>query len=89
MSDYAPSSQLRSALDAFEQAQQAAVGAREKLRAAVAEDLRTCDITSDGIAEHLPWSGETVRGIAREYGIPHKRKPTVRSIKPQRRAKSD
>jgi hypothetical protein len=32
------------------------------------------------MAEHVPWTSETVRGIAREYDVPRKRKPTVRSI---------
>jgi hypothetical protein len=61
------------------------VEARDELREAVAEELKTRDVTSDKLADYLPWTGETVRGIAREYGVPHKRKPTVRSIKPKRR----
>lgn len=85
MADYAPSAALKAALAELEQAQQAVLDAREKVRAAVAGDLKAFDITNDVIAEHLPWSEETVRGIAREYGVPHKRKPTVRAIKPQRR----
>jgi hypothetical protein len=37
-------------------------------------------VTNDEMAEHVPWTSETVRGIAREYDVPRKRKPTVRSI---------
>jgi hypothetical protein len=85
MSDYSPSPELAAALDAFDKAQEAAEQAREKLRAAVAADLKTYDVTTDVIAEHLPWSAETVRGIAREYDVPRKRKPTVRSIKPRKK----
>ncbi|MBB4893514.1 hypothetical protein FHS39_002545 [Streptomyces olivoverticillatus] len=85
MTDYAPSPQLAEALDTYTKAQQAADVAREKLRAAVAQDLKTYDVTADAIATHLPWSGETVRGIAREYDVPRKRKPTVKSIKPKKR----
>lgn len=85
MTDYKPSQQLSNALDAFTKAQEAEEAARLQLRAAVAEDLKTYDVTNDVIAAHLPWSGETVRGIAREYGVPRKRKPTVKSIKPKKR----
>lgn len=85
MTDYSPSPQLTAALDTYDQAQQHAEAARQALRAAVADDLKTYDVTTDAIAEHLPWSGETVRGIAREYEVPRRRKPTVKSIKPQKR----
>lgn len=85
MTDYSPSQQLTDALVSFEKAQQDLDEARETLRAAVADDLKEYDITNEVIAEHLPWSAETVRGIAREYDVPRKRKPTVRSIKPRKR----
>lgn len=85
MTDYSPSQQLTAALADYEQATEAAEAARVRLRAAVADDLKTYDVTTDGIAEHLPWSGETVRGIAREYEVPRRRKPTVKSIKPTKR----
>jgi hypothetical protein len=85
MTDYSPSPQLIAALKAFKDAEDAADAARNSLRAAVADDLKTYDITNDVIADHLPWSSETVRGIAREYDVPRKRKPTVRSIKPKKR----
>ncbi|WP_438489521.1 hypothetical protein [Streptomyces sp. S186] len=85
MTDYSPSPQLTEALDAFIKAQEAEEAARLQLRAAVAEDLKTYDVTNDVIAGHLPWSSETVRGIAREYEVPRKRKPTVKSIKPKKR----
>lgn len=85
MTDYSPSPQLTAALDAFTKAQQAEEAARLELRAAVADDLKQFDITNEVVAAHLPWSAETVRGIAREYDVPRKRKPTVRSIKPRKR----
>lgn len=88
MTDYTPSDQLTAALKAFEDAQAAAETARNQLREAVAEELKTTDVTNDVIATHLPWSGETVRGIAREYEVPRKRNPTVRSIKAPKRTKS-
>lgn len=86
MTDYRPSTQLADALTAYTEAQEAAEAARVALRAAAAAELIAySDLTNELLAEHLPWSGETIRGIAREYEIPPKRKPTVRSIKPKRR----
>ncbi|HEX8807993.1 MAG TPA: hypothetical protein VF760_03270 [Xanthobacteraceae bacterium] len=85
MTDYSPSPQLTAALADYDDTQRAAEAARVRLRAAVAADLKTYDVTADTIAEHLPWSGETVRGIAREYEVPRRRKPTVKSIKPTKR----
>lgn len=85
MTDYSPSPQLTAALATYQEAQRAEEAARAKLRAAVADDLKTFEITNDVIAAHLPWSTETIRGIAREYEVPRKRKPTVRSIKPKKR----
>lgn len=85
MTDYSPSPQLAAALAEYEKAQAAEESARTNLRAAVADDLKTYDVTNEVIAPHLPWSSETVRGIAREYDVPRKRKPTVRSIKPKKR----
>jgi hypothetical protein len=83
MTDYHPSAELAQALEAHRLAQQNADTARETLRAAVAAELKTYNVTNDAIADHLPWSSETIRGIAREHDVPRKRKPTVRSIKPQ------
>jgi len=85
MTDYRPSQELAGALAAYADAQRALEDRRVELRKAVADELKTYDVTNDVLAGHLPWTGETVRGIAREYGVPHKRKPTVRSIKPKRR----
>jgi plasmid stability protein len=86
MTAYAPSPELTEALTAFNKAQEAADQAREVLRAAVAAELKSYKVTNDALAAHLPWSGATVRGIAREYDVPRKRQPTVRSIKPKKRA---
>lgn len=86
MTAYTPSPELTEALTAFNKAQEAADQARDELRAAVAAELKSYEVTNDALAAHLPWSGETVRGIAREYDVPRKRQPTVRSIKPKKRA---
>jgi hypothetical protein len=86
--DYEPSPELAAALDAFEEAQGALERARTALRAAIAGDLKATGVTSDVMAEHVPYSSETVRGIAREYDVPLKRKATVRSIKPKPRRRA-
>ena len=95
--DYAPSQGLLDALQAFTQAQEVLDDARDELRVAVAKDLKErlardrngkpTEPTSEQVAEVLPWSKETVRGIAREFGVKPKRAPTVKSIKPTRRTK--
>lgn len=85
MADYEPSPELIAARAEFEEAGVKLAEARNKFRAAVADELRRVDVTNDVIAEHLPWTAEVVRTIAREYDVPRKRKPTVRSIKPKRR----
>lgn len=88
MTAYTPSEQLAAALDDFTKATEAAEQARLQLRVAVAQELKTYEVSNDAVAEHLPWSGETVRGIAREFEVPRKRQPTVRSIKPKKRTTS-
>jgi hypothetical protein len=82
MTTHEPSPQLAAALAKYARFMEA----RDELRVAVAAELKGYDVSAEALAELLPWSGETVRGIAREYGVPHKRQPTVRSIKPKRRS---
>ncbi|MFC8723714.1 hypothetical protein [Streptomyces bacillaris] len=84
---YEPSPRLKAALEALTDAEDLLQQRRTEVRAAVAEDLRANpEVTNPEMAEHLPWTGETVRSIAREYDVPRKRKPTVRSIKPKKRS---
>ena len=95
--DYTPSQGLLDALQDFTQAQDALDDARDRLRNAVAEELKAplakdrlgkpTEPTNRQVADVLPWSEETVRGIARENDVTPKRKPTVKSIKPAKRAK--
>lgn len=78
---YEPSEQLREALAGLSAAEDALATARTAVRAAIAADMRANpEVSTDEMAEHVPYSNETVRGIAREYDVPRKRKPTVRSI---------
>lgn len=85
---YTPSPELAAAITAFDEAQKAVDDRRRELRAAIGKELTDFpDVTSAQVADHVPWSDETVRGIAREHGVPLKRAPTVRSIKPQKRSR--
>lgn len=85
MTDYAPTPSLEAALASFSEAERIKEEARLALRGAIAQELRTQDISSKTLAPHTPWSDETLRGIAREYGVPLKRAATVTSIDPKRR----
>lgn len=83
---YTPSTALTDALRALEEAEELLKTRRAELRAAVAADLKAHpEVTARAMAEHLPWTEETVRQIAREHDVPRKRRPTVRSAKPQKR----
>lgn len=88
MTDYDPSPQVAAAITTWRKAQDTEAEARTAVRSAIAEDLKDSknkDVTAEAAAAKLPWSDETIRGIAREYGVPRKRKPTVKSIKPKKR----
>ncbi|OPC84192.1 hypothetical protein B4N89_27610 [Embleya scabrispora] len=78
---YEPSARLLAVLAEFEAAQAALALAETKLRETAAEELRHPDASPKKVAEVVPWSHEKLRGIAREYGVPLKRPPTVRSIR--------
>lgn len=93
--DYTPSRGLTDALAAFTDTLEAHKAAHDALRIAVVQELKELlakdrngeptTPTNKQVADVLPWSEETIRGIAREYGVTPKRKPTVKSIKPARR----
>jgi hypothetical protein len=96
--DYTPSQGLLDALQAFADFEEARTVAHDALRVAVAKELKEplardrktgkpTEPTNKQVADVVPWSEETVRGIAREYGVKPKRAPTVKSIKPVRRSK--
>jgi hypothetical protein len=86
--DFTPDREFADALEDFTAAQDALNDARDHLRLMVAKALKEPpEPTNKQVAALLPWSEETVRGIAREYGVKPKRKPTVKSIKPAKRTK--
>ncbi|WP_405893783.1 hypothetical protein OG272_16020 [Streptomyces sp. NBC_00104] len=72
---YTPSERLRNLLAAWHQAVDGEKKAREALEACIADELTThVDLTNAEMAEHLPWSQEQVRIIARAYEVPRRRK---------------
>jgi len=85
MTTYQPSPELSAELAAFDAAKTAFETAKERLREAIAAELKSQDVTSKTLAPKTPWSDETVRGIAREYDVPLRRQPTVKSIKPRKK----
>ncbi|WP_431983938.1 hypothetical protein [Streptomyces qinglanensis] len=85
MTRYTPSKAVKEAIRAVEEAQAQLQLARASLRSAVADDLKAQpEVTNKEASEVLPFAEETVRSIAREFDVPRKRKPTVRSIKPHK-----
>lgn len=86
MADYTPSEQYTAALDDYERTKAAHDRAKEALRLATADELRASGLSGKAFKPLSPWSEETLRGIVHEYEIPLKRSPTVKSIKPRKRA---
>jgi hypothetical protein len=70
----------------YRTAEQQLEAAREALRASIVVHLREGHAPPGKVAEHTPYDRNHVARIAREGGVPPQRPPTVRSIKPRRRA---
>ncbi|MFD0209153.1 hypothetical protein ACFVH9_08445 [Streptomyces hirsutus] len=72
---YTPSERLRDLLAAWHLAVEDEKKARMALEEAIAGELRANpNLTNPEIAEHLPWSQEQVRIIARAHDVPRRRK---------------
>lgn len=67
---YEPSQNMRDALATLAAEEEAYEEKRQATRAAVADELRASGQSHARVAEHTPWTEETVRGIATEYGVP-------------------
>ncbi|MDX2922479.1 hypothetical protein [Streptomyces sp. NE06-03C] len=86
---YTPSSDLLAALEELDRLKDLVTKQTKAVHLEVANDLKANpELTNADVAEHeaIPYTQETVRKIAREYGVPRKRQPTVRAIKPKKRA---
>ncbi|MEV0016650.1 hypothetical protein [Streptomyces tendae] len=87
MSAYTPSSTALDAIKAVADAEEALKQRRQEQREALAAELRANpDATNAQVGAALGFTEEFMRRIAREFDIPRKRKPTVRSIKGPKRA---
>jgi hypothetical protein len=67
---YEPSQHMLDALEALAAEEVTYEKKRQVTRKAVADELRTSNQSHARVAEHTPWTEETVRGIATEYGVP-------------------
>jgi hypothetical protein len=77
---YEPGQALIDAIAALSKAEEERGKKRTAARKAVAEELRTARVSQAKVAAHTPWTEPIVKAIAKEYGVPPLRKPTVRSI---------
>lgn len=78
---YEPSAELVNAEKAMNDAWEAYEEKRHAYRKTIADELKASGLSQGQMAQHVPYTEQTVRTIAIEYGVPPKRKPTVRSIK--------
>ncbi|WNI20372.1 hypothetical protein [Actinacidiphila sp. ITFR-21] len=69
---YEPSKHMRDALAALAAEKIAHKKKRQATRKAVADELRVSEQSHARVAEHTPWTEETVRSIATEYQVPAK-----------------
>lgn len=80
--DYTPSDDFKAEMRAWEELEALHEAGRERFRKAIAEEmLRDPNATTGRLTKYVRWSEETLRSIAREFKVPRKRPPTVRSIK--------
>lgn len=87
MDEYKPSAELTKALQELDRAQKELDDRRTAAYAAAAQDLKdNPELTAYDMAEHVPWSAETLRQISRAYDVPRRRKPaTGRDARPAKR----
>lgn len=80
--DYAPSDDFKAEIAAWEELEALHEAGRKRFRKAIADEMhRNPNATTGRLMKYVRWSEETLRGIAREFNVPLKRPPTVRSIK--------
>lgn len=84
MSDYSPSEELQEALADVEQLKGLLDTARQRVRAAIAADMHAHpELTQTAMAEHVPFTEEYVRQIAREFNVPRRKQAGVRKSPPR------
>lgn len=80
MDTYTPSEELKTALAEYEEALALVDERRLKVYDLVAAEMKAHGVTNARMADHLPWTEEHVRKIAKKRGVEPQRKSTVRSI---------
>lgn len=81
MPPYEPSQTVKKAFKALSIAEKQLKLVRQATRKLAADELRASGLSRAKFAKHTPWSDQTIRLIAIEYGVPGLRQSTVRSIK--------
>lgn len=80
--NYDPSDDFKAAIRTWEELEAVHEAGRKAFRQAIADEMfRNPNATTGRLAKYVRWSEETLRGISREFKVPRKRPPTVRSIK--------
>lgn len=74
--DYTPPEDVARTVTRLERNTDAGKKLKQELHDLAVREMRD-GATVGQLAKHLPWSAETLRGIARKAGIPLKREPTV------------
>ncbi|NGO67863.1 hypothetical protein [Streptomyces boncukensis] len=77
---YEPSQRMKDAEAAMQEAAEEAERLRHEYRRVLAEELAASGLSQRKFSEFTPYTEQTVKGIATEYGVKPKRKPTVKSI---------
>jgi len=77
---WTPPQRMKDAEEAMRKAAEEADLLRHAYRKILAEELAASGLSQGKFAEHTPYTEQTVKGIATEYGVKPKRKPTVKSI---------
>ncbi|MBA0053475.1 hypothetical protein E0L36_22125 [Streptomyces sp. AJS327] len=79
--EWEPPQRMLDAEKAMNDAAKEAERLRHEYRKVLAEELEASGLSMYRFQEHTPYTEQTINGIAKEYGVKPKRKPTVRSIK--------
>ncbi|MGC0418365.1 hypothetical protein [Embleya sp. AB8] len=72
--DYTPAPAMAEAIAAWERSVEEELRLRNAARKAVADELKASGVSHQAVAKFVPWTEATVAGIAKEYGVPPKRK---------------
>lgn len=78
---YVPTEELTTSLAYWKWTVEEERRARKAVRGVVAADMEKFMVSDSEMAEHVPWTSETIRKIAHEYGVPTGRRRKLTSIR--------